>query len=123
MPNAHLCKAGHRHPGPGARHRAGGQGRSGGTAGQLHPFPHRPGARGATGRPRAARALVGPSAFSPREIDVPRLLAGGWDTVEVACRLHYSGRTIKSVITSMMNRLDLRKRSHAVAYALRCKLL
>ncbi|WP_326791952.1 LuxR C-terminal-related transcriptional regulator [Streptomyces sp. NBC_00841] len=64
-----------------------------------------------------------PSAFSSREIDVPRLLAGGWDMVEVASRLYYSGRTIKSVITSMMNRLGLHKRSHAVVYALRRKLL
>ncbi|MFE2094394.1 response regulator transcription factor [Streptomyces sp. NPDC059460] len=64
-----------------------------------------------------------PSAFSSREIDVPRLLAGGWDMVEVACRLYYSGRTVKSVITSMMNRLGLRNRSHAVAYVLRRKLL
>ncbi|MEV0490206.1 response regulator transcription factor [Streptomyces atratus] len=117
-----LHDAGHRNPGPGARHRAGEQGRTGGTSGQLHPLPHRPDAHGATGRPCTARTLVGPSAFSPRDIDVLRLLADGWDTVEVAW-LNYSERTIESVIASMMNRLGLRNRSHAVAYALRRKLL
>ncbi|MFZ3468012.1 helix-turn-helix transcriptional regulator [Streptomyces sp. 4.24] len=60
-----------------------------------------------------------PGAFSPREIDVLRLLADGWDTGEVACRLNYSERTIKSVITHMMTRLGLRNRSHAIAHAIR----
>ncbi|MEV7526070.1 response regulator transcription factor [Streptomyces sp. NPDC091371] len=63
------------------------------------------------------------SAFSPREIDVLRLLADGWDTAEVACRLNYSERTVKSVITSMMNRLGLRNRQHAVAHAIKSGVL
>ncbi|MFG2887398.1 LuxR C-terminal-related transcriptional regulator [Streptomyces sp. NPDC048297] len=60
-----------------------------------------------------------PTEFSPREIDVLRLLAEGLDTAEVATRLNYSERTIKNVIAGMMHRLGLRNRSHAIAHAIK----
>jgi DNA-binding NarL/FixJ family response regulator len=57
--------------------------------------------------------------FTDRELDVLRLLAEGWDTAEIAAKLAYSERTVKNVIHDVTVRLQLRNRSHAVAYAVR----
>jgi DNA-binding CsgD family transcriptional regulator len=40
-------------------------------------------------------------------------------TNEIAAKLNYSERTIKTIIHTMMTRLGLRNRPHAVAYAMR----
>jgi DNA-binding NarL/FixJ family response regulator len=58
-----------------------------------------------------------------REIDVLRLLADGLDTAQIATELNYSERTVKNIIHNLLIRLNLRNRSHAVAYALRSGLL
>lgn len=63
------------------------------------------------------------SGLSEREVQVLRLVAEGWDTVEIARDLAYSERTVKNVIHEVTNRLRLRNRSHAVAYALRQGLI
>ncbi|MBF9073146.1 helix-turn-helix transcriptional regulator [Streptacidiphilus fuscans] len=64
--------------------------------------------------------LAAPAAgLAPREVDVLRLVAEGLDTAEIASRLSYSERTIKNLIYGLTNRLRLRNRAHAVAYALR----
>ncbi|MBB1259572.1 response regulator transcription factor [Streptomyces alkaliterrae] len=57
--------------------------------------------------------------LTARELDVLRLVANGMETREIAERLAYSERTVKSVLHGMMTRLRLRNRAHAVAYALR----
>ncbi len=59
------------------------------------------------------------SALSSREIDVLRLMADGLDTQEIATELSYSERTVKNIIYAVTDRLRLRNRSHAVAYAIR----
>lgn len=59
------------------------------------------------------------AALNPREVDVLRLMAEGMDTAEIAGKLCYSERTVKNVISGVTQRLNLRNRSHAVAYALR----
>jgi DNA-binding NarL/FixJ family response regulator len=59
------------------------------------------------------------SGLTPREIDVLRLMAEGWDTAQIATKLSYSERTVKNVVYAVMNRLGLRNRPHAVAYAMR----
>ena len=64
-----------------------------------------------------------PAGLESREVDVLRLLADGLDTVEIAGRLSYSERTVKNIIHGVLSRLNLRNRSHAVAYALRNGLL
>jgi DNA-binding NarL/FixJ family response regulator len=56
---------------------------------------------------------------SQREIDILRLVAEGYDTREIAGKLAYSERTIKSLIQDVTRRFGLRNRSHAVAFALR----
>ncbi|MCL7376582.1 MULTISPECIES: response regulator transcription factor [Streptomyces] len=61
--------------------------------------------------------------LSSREIDVLRLVAEGYDTADIATKLAYSERTIKNVLHAVMTRLQLRNRSHAVAYALRQGLI
>ncbi|MEV0054788.1 response regulator transcription factor [Saccharopolyspora shandongensis] len=57
--------------------------------------------------------------LTSREVDVLRLMADGLDTVEIAEKLCYSERTVKNVIFGMTNRLNLRNRPHAVAFAMR----
>ncbi|WP_320785084.1 response regulator transcription factor [Streptomyces sp. CRN 30] len=64
-----------------------------------------------------------PVELSQREVDVLQLLAEGMDTVEIANKLSYSERLIKSVIQAVIKRLGLRNRTHAVAYAIRMGIL
>ncbi|MDH6577869.1 response regulator transcription factor [Kitasatospora sp. MAP5-34] len=59
------------------------------------------------------------SGLAAREIDVLKLVAEGRDTREIAEQLAYSERTVKNVLHDITSRLQLRNRSHAVAYALR----
>ncbi len=59
------------------------------------------------------------SGLSDREVEVLRLVAEGLDTGEIARRLAFSERTIKSVLHDVTTRLQLRNRAHAVAFAVR----
>jgi len=54
-----------------------------------------------------------------REGEVLRMVASGLSTQEIADRLCYSQRTVKSILHDVTNRFQLRNRAHAVAYALR----
>jgi DNA-binding NarL/FixJ family response regulator len=54
-----------------------------------------------------------------REVDVLRLLADGMRISEIAGRLNYSERTVRNIIQTVLSRMKLRNRVHAVAYALR----
>lgn len=63
------------------------------------------------------------SGLTEREIEVLRLVADGYDTSQIASSLAYSERTIKNVIHDVTARLNLRNRSHAVAYAVRQGLI
>jgi DNA-binding NarL/FixJ family response regulator len=74
------------------------------------------------------RGVLGPrgltfNGLATREIEVLRLVADGCDTSEIADRLAYSERTVKNVLHDVTTRLQLRNRSHAVAYALRQGLI
>jgi DNA-binding NarL/FixJ family response regulator len=57
--------------------------------------------------------------LTDRETKVLRLLSEGLDTAEVGQRLFYSERTVKNIIHDVTSRLELRNRTHAVAYAIR----
>jgi DNA-binding NarL/FixJ family response regulator len=61
--------------------------------------------------------------LTQRELKVLRLLADGATTGEIARELCYSERTIKNAIQALTARLQLRNRSHAVAYAVRQGLI
>jgi DNA-binding NarL/FixJ family response regulator len=74
------------------------------------------------------RGVLGPrgltfNGLATREIEVLRLVADGCDTHEIADKLAYSERTVKNVLHDVTTRLQLRNRSHAVAYALRQGLI
>jgi len=73
---------------------------------------------------RASRELLEPrglslARLSEREREVLRLVAEGHPTREVARRMRYSERTIKSVIHDVVTKLNVRTRSQAVALAVR----
>jgi DNA-binding NarL/FixJ family response regulator len=57
--------------------------------------------------------------LTPRETEVLRLVAQGDDTAEIAQKMSYSERTVKNVLHDLTTRLQLRNRTHAVAYAVR----
>ncbi|MET8765242.1 LuxR C-terminal-related transcriptional regulator [Lentzea sp. NPDC004782] len=57
--------------------------------------------------------------LAERELDVLRLFSEGWTTAEVARKLSYSERTVKSVVQQVLTRYQLRNRTHAVAFAIR----
>jgi len=59
------------------------------------------------------------SGLSPRETEVLRLVAEGHDTSEIASQMCYSERTVKNVLHDLTTRLQLKNRTHAVAYAMR----
>jgi DNA-binding NarL/FixJ family response regulator len=77
---------------------------------------------------RMQRHVLAPSKrstaeLSDRETQVLRLVADGKDTQEIARELSYSERTVKNVLHDVTTRLQLRNRSHAVAFALRQGLI
>ena len=57
--------------------------------------------------------------LTPRETEVLRMVAEGHDTAEIAARMSYSERTVKNVLHDLTTRLQLKNRTHAVAYAMR----
>ena len=63
------------------------------------------------------------SGLTEREVKVLRLLAEGMDTGEVGRQLFLSERTVKNAVHDVMSRLNLRNRTHAVAYAIRQGLI
>lgn len=77
---------------------------------------------------KVQKDLLGPrglhfAGITEREREVLRLLAEGDDTADIARKVNYSGRTVKNIIHSFMERLQLRNRTHAVAYAMRHGLI
>jgi DNA-binding NarL/FixJ family response regulator len=71
----------------------------------------------------AADPSAGDTGLTHRELRILRLLAEGLSTLEIARELAYSERTIKQAVHSMTSRLQLRNRSHAVAFAVRKGLI
>lgn len=77
---------------------------------------------------RLQRQLLHPrgltlNGMSAREIEILRLVADGLDTAEIAAKLAYSERTVKNALHDVTTRLQLRNRSHAVAFALKQGLI
>ena len=59
---------------------------------------------------------IGDSPLTERETEVFRMVADGMDTADIARELSYSERTVKNIVHAVTTRLQLRNRSHAVAY-------
>lgn len=66
---------------------------------------------------------LGADGLTERERHVLQLLSQGLGTQEIAGKLAYSERTIKNVIHDVTTRLNLRNRSHAVAYAVKAGIV
>ncbi|WP_194837599.1 LuxR C-terminal-related transcriptional regulator [Nocardia sp. XZ_19_369] len=73
---------------------------------------------------RLHREVLTPNALTAasltaREIEVIRLLADGFTAAEIARRINYSERTVKTVIYGVTRRMNLRSRAQLVAHAVR----
>ena len=73
----------------------------------------------------AAEAEDTPTTFglTSRDLEVLRLMADGESTAAIADRLAYSESTIKNAIHTIVRQLGARNRAHAVASALRAKVI
>ena len=70
-------------------------------------------------RIRPADGTSGPGPLTPRELEVLRLIADGLSNPEIAAALVLSQETVKTYVSRILTKLDLRDRVQAVVYAFR----
>jgi len=61
--------------------------------------------------------------FSPREIEIIKLLAGGASTTEAAVKLYLSEYTVRDYISTIMKRLNAKNRTEVAVKAIRMGLI
>lgn len=60
--------------------------------------------------------------LTPREVDVFRLIASGLSNAEIGRELFISDTTVKTHVTRLLQKLQLRDRAQAIVVAYQCKL-
>ena len=76
--------------------------------------------RKSTARPgiQADFASAGdPEALSPKELEILRLLAGGYSNKEISRAVHKSEGTVKNQVSAILGKLGVRDRTRAVLRA------
>jgi len=61
--------------------------------------------------------------LSPKELEVLRLMAGGYSNKEISLAIHKSEGTVKNQVSSILDKLDVRDRTQAVLKALNLGIL
>ncbi len=64
-----------------------------------------------------------PDSLSPRELEILRLLAGGYSNKEIAAAIHLSTGTVKNNVSAILLKLGVRDRTRAVLRALELGLI
>lgn len=64
-----------------------------------------------------ARASARASLLSAREHEVLRLVASGASNAEIAAKLHLGESTVKTHVSSILAKLEVRDRTHAIVFA------
>jgi len=61
--------------------------------------------------------------LSPRDVEVLRLISEGYRVAAIAQRLCYSESTVKKAIHDLMVKVGARNQTHAVAIAIRSRVI
>jgi DNA-binding NarL/FixJ family response regulator len=72
---------------------------------------------------REVRSPDAPQAFSPRETEVLRLVAGGRANKEIARKLGIGEKTVKTHVSRILGKLGVQSRTQAALYAGRVGLV
>ena len=75
--------------------------------------------RGLRGQETPKKRPAAPDDLTQREVEVLRLIAGGFSNAEIAQRLFISEATVKTHINNIFSKAGLRDRAQAVVYAIR----
>ncbi|MBX9246158.1 response regulator transcription factor [Actinotalea ferrariae] len=79
--------------------------------------------RAVAGRSPTVAGFEHPTPLTSRELDVLRLMAGGYSNNEIASALHLAPGTVKNHVTNVLLKLGVRDRTRAVLRALDLGLL